>query len=159
MHTKEDVGVPAMQEKKPVYNGYEERYVTGKELKELFTGRYLATGRHHAVIRGIFISDYLDLLGMEDAEKYRIFINEHFCRVMDSESDKLISFFGHNSLEKVDLVIDPLIDLSDIHSEKVCPECGARMKFKQGKYGEFLGCSRYPECKHSAKIPIIGIVN
>ena len=144
-----------MQAKKPVYNGYEERYVSGEELKGLFAGRYLAAGRHHSVIRGIFIAEYLDLLGIEDAMKYRIFINEHFCRVMDGDTDKLISFFGHNSLEKAEIITDP----SNVHLEKVCPECGARMKFKQGKYGEFLGCSRYPECKHSAKIPIIGIVS
>ncbi|WP_366509144.1 topoisomerase DNA-binding C4 zinc finger domain-containing protein [Ruminococcus sp.] len=38
----------------------------------------------------------------------------------------------------------------------VCPECGAVMKFKEGKYGEFLGCSRYPKCKHAEKIQVIG---
>jgi DNA topoisomerase-1 len=30
---------------------------------------------------------------------------------------------------------------------EVCPACGAPMVAKQSKYGQFLGCSRYPECK------------
>lgn len=28
-----------------------------------------------------------------------------------------------------------------------CPLCGSRMRKKQGRYGEFLGCSRFPSCK------------
>jgi len=27
-----------------------------------------------------------------------------------------------------------------------CPECGARMRFRQSEHGSFYGCSRYPEC-------------
>lgn len=30
---------------------------------------------------------------------------------------------------------------------KTCPECQAPMRKRQGKYGAFWGCSRYPECK------------
>lgn len=41
-----------MQEKKPIYNGYEERYLKGAELKELLKEHYYATGRHHSVILG-----------------------------------------------------------------------------------------------------------
>ncbi len=85
-----------MAEKKPVYNGYEERYLNGAELKTLFNGHYYATGRHHSVILGLAIPDYLDLLKIDESKEYRIFINEYFCRVMDGTTDRLISFFGHN---------------------------------------------------------------
>lgn len=30
-----------------------------------------------------------------------------------------------------------------------CPECSGTMCYRNGKYGEFLGCSNYPECKHT----------
>lgn len=30
-----------------------------------------------------------------------------------------------------------------------CPECGAPMVIRWGRYGKFLACSRYPECKGS----------
>lgn len=33
-----------------------------------------------------------------------------------------------------------------------CPECGRDMVLRNGKYGEFLGCSGYPKCKHIEKI-------
>ena len=141
-----------MAEKKPVYNGYEERYLNGAELKTLFNGHYYATGRHHSVILGLAIPDYLDLLKINESKEYRIFINEYFCRVMDGTTDRLISFFGYNSVERIDLSVD----LSAVEIPNICTACGAPMKFKEGKYGEFLGCSRYPNCKQTTKIPIIG---
>lgn len=27
-----------------------------------------------------------------------------------------------------------------------CPKCGAKMLLREGRYGQFLGCSKYPEC-------------
>ena len=32
-------------------------------------------------------------------------------------------------------------------SEHVCPNCNRMMMYKSGRFGEFLGCSGYPECK------------
>jgi hypothetical protein len=32
-------------------------------------------------------------------------------------------------------------------STPVCPTCGGSMKLRQGKYGEFWGCIRYPDCR------------
>ena len=146
--------VTFMKEKKPVYNGYEERYATGKELSKIFEGQYLTTGRHHSVVLGLSIPDYLWFLGIDDQKIYRIFINQFFCRLMKGDTDGLISFFGHTVLSDVRLSVK----LEDMRLHKFCPICGAPMKFKQGKYGEFLGCSSYPACKHTAKIPIIGNV-
>lgn len=143
-----------MQEKKPVYNGYEERYATGKELSKLFEGQYLTTRRHHSVVLGLSIPDYLWFLGVDEQKTYRIFINQFFCRLMKGDTDGLISFFGHTVLSDVRLSIKP----KDIQLHKFCPICGSPMQFKQGKYGEFLGCSNYPACKHTAKIPIMGNV-
>jgi len=32
-------------------------------------------------------------------------------------------------------------------TDEKCPTCGADMLVKKGRFGEFLACSRYPECK------------
>lgn len=37
-----------------------------------------------------------------------------------------------------------------------CEKCGAPMVIKNGKYGKFLACSRYPRCKNTKKILING---
>lgn len=34
-----------------------------------------------------------------------------------------------------------------------CPDCGAKTLLKQGRYGLFYSCSRYPACKGIAKMP------
>ena len=35
--------------------------------------------------------------------------------------------------------------------ENKCPECGGELVLRKGKYGEFYGCSNYPECKFTRK--------
>lgn len=33
----------------------------------------------------------------------------------------------------------------------ICPYCGAELVQRYGKYGSFIGCSRYPKCKFTTK--------
>lgn len=37
--------------------------------------------------------------------------------------------------------------------DQPCPICGSPMTVRHGKYGAFLGCSRYPDCKGIVNIP------
>jgi DNA topoisomerase-1 len=37
--------------------------------------------------------------------------------------------------------------------DQPCPTCGSPMTLRHGKYGAFLGCSKYPECKGIVNIP------
>ncbi|MCX6344391.1 MAG: type I DNA topoisomerase [Armatimonadetes bacterium] len=37
-------------------------------------------------------------------------------------------------------------------SDQVCPNCGKKMLIREGKFGEFLGCAGYPECKTTAPL-------
>src|SRR5207244_1740148 len=32
--------------------------------------------------------------------------------------------------------------------DEKCPECGSQLATKHGPYGEYTGCSNYPECKY-----------
>jgi DNA topoisomerase I len=34
-----------------------------------------------------------------------------------------------------------------------CPECGSELVAKSGRFGPFVGCSNYPECKYIKKTP------
>lgn len=42
---------------------------------------------------------------------------------------------------------------ADFNWEQLCPVCGSEMKVRHGRYGAFLGCTRYPECKGIINIP------
>ncbi len=39
-------------------------------------------------------------------------------------------------------------------SDQACPTCGAPMLIKRGRFGEFLACSKYPECKTTSPLSL-----
>ena len=39
-------------------------------------------------------------------------------------------------------------------SDQACPACGAPMLIKRGRFGEFLACSKYPECKTTSPLSL-----
>lgn len=42
---------------------------------------------------------------------------------------------------------------ADFNWEQPCPICESPMKLRHGRFGPFLGCSRYPKCKGIVNIP------
>ena len=46
--------------------------------------------------------------------------------------------------------------ISHVDIEKVMnnvyPKCGGQLTQKKGKYGAFIGCSNYPECRYTMKV-------
>ncbi len=43
----------------------------------------------------------------------------------------------------------------DEPSDVVCDKCGAKMVIRMGKYGKFLACPNYPECKNVKNIEVV----
>lgn len=37
--------------------------------------------------------------------------------------------------------------------EKTCPHCGSHLMLREGMYGDFLACPRYPACKYTESLP------
>ena len=55
-------------------------------------------------------------------------------------------------IEKIDEVLSYHLfpQKEDGTDPRICPECGkGKVSVKLGKYGAFLGCSNYPECKYT----------
>ncbi|MGD9009370.1 MAG: type I DNA topoisomerase [Desulfobacteraceae bacterium] len=48
--------------------------------------------------------------------------------------------------------IQPIEPNHEAATDKFCPKCNKPMVIKRGKYGEFLACSGYPDCKHTESI-------
>ena len=42
----------------------------------------------------------------------------------------------------------------DVPTDEKCPECSAPMVMKRGRFGRFLACTRYPECKGTKPVSI-----
>ncbi|HHV35307.1 MAG TPA: type I DNA topoisomerase [Syntrophomonadaceae bacterium] len=42
-----------------------------------------------------------------------------------------------------------VIPIEEETSEEKCPKCGQNLKVKQGRYGKFLACPGFPECRYT----------
>ncbi len=65
----------------------------------------------------------------------------------------LIDFYPSfkDSLEKAQKNIEK-IKIKDEESDVVCEKCGRKMVYKLSKFGKFLACPGYPECKNTKAI-------
>lgn len=135
---------------KPVYNGYEEAFLTGKELKEKYSNAFYCSGRHHSVVYNLTIIEHLESIKIKDDTEYRIFYNDCFCRVMNGKTDGLVDFFAFHIFN------NPIYnERLENQNNKLCQDCGSTMTIKNGPYGPFWGCSNYPNCKTRIKVGVL----
>jgi DNA topoisomerase-1 len=89
-----------------------------------------------------------------------------FTAQMETELDKveegelrwqqvLGDFWGPfaTALAAVDVptLIREVHDVSDLHTQS-CPNCGGPLEVRSGRFGPFIACAKYPECKFSKPI-------
>lgn len=62
-------------------------------------------------------------------------------------------FYGtlEKELEVADAAIEK-VQMEDELTDEICDTCGKQMVIKHGRFGEFLACSGYPECKSTKPI-------
>lgn len=51
-------------------------------------------------------------------------------------------------------MLDERIKVPEEESDEVCEHCGRRMVIKTGRFGKFLACPAYPECKNTRPLVI-----
>ena len=47
-----------------------------------------------------------------------------------------------------------IVPIEEETSDEICEKCGKQMLIKRGRFGKFLACSGYPDCKNSKPISI-----
>ena len=142
-----------------------------KELEELGIGR---PSTYATIIDTIKSRDYVSVeekkfkpteIGFETTDKLQEFfsdlINTEYTRNMEEDLDKIAE--GNlvwNSVLKdfyglfEDRVKNAFTDMEKKAPEETgesCPDCGSPLVVRKGKYGAFVACSNYPECKHIKK--------
>ena len=61
------------------------------------------------------------------------------------------------SLQQASLLMEK-VKLAEELVEETCPRCGKPMAIKSGRYGKFIACTGYPECKYTKSFQIkIGV--
>jgi DNA topoisomerase-1 len=52
----------------------------------------------------------------------------------------------------------PDVQMGNQPTGEMCPRCGHPLLFKYGRFGKFIGCSNFPDCRYSQQILIeIGV--
>jgi DNA topoisomerase-1 len=71
----------------------------------------------------------------------------------------LHEFYGPFS-ERLEVAQDkmPHLEFEPEPTGEMCPECGKPLLIRDGRYGRFIGCSGWPECRHTEPIPLPGVV-
>ena len=103
---------------------------------------------------GIQITDKLQ-------EFFSDIINVEYTKEMESDLDKIAegNEVWYELLKRFYNDFDPLLNKAFKNMEKdepekvgeKCPECGKDLVVRKSKYGSFVGCSGYPECKYIKK--------
>jgi DNA topoisomerase-1 len=145
-----------------------------KELEELGIGR---PSTYVPIISTIQQRKYVTLkerrfMPLELGETVNRLMKEYFPEIVDvkftaqveNELDEveegdvewtqlLKNFYGpfKQTLDKAEKQMErverPVVELGED-----CPECGLPLVIKTGRFGEFISCSNYPECKYSRQI-------
>ena len=142
-----------------------------KEMEELGIGR---PSTYATVIDTLKSRSYVDLIekkfhptevGIVTTDKLQEFfsniINVKYTADMETDLDKIAS----NDIDNVKVlrefydVFEPTVKKAFSNMEKeaaketgeMCPECGMPLVIRKGRYGEFVACSNYPECKYIKK--------
>ena len=64
---------------------------------------------------------------------------------------KILNDFYYPFIEEFDKVSKIMYKESFVQTGDSCPVCGAPLVIKEGKNGQFVGCSNFPECKYVQK--------
>ncbi len=64
-------------------------------------------------------------------------------------------FYGpfERTLRKAETKI-PVIEIPEVEIGEPCPQCGKPLVRKHGRFGEFIACSGYPECRYTRPVGI-----
>ena len=73
--------------------------------------------------------------------------------IADNKKDniKVLQEFWDKFEVLVEKAFDNMEKKAPEETGESCPECGNPLVIRKGRYGEFIACSNYPECKYIKK--------
>ena len=123
----------------------ERRYIE-KEQKQLIPTEL---GK---VVNKLLTENFTDIINVE----FTAGIENEFDEIADGKEEwkqMIRQFYGpfEKELEKVEKELEH-VELVEEVSDIPCEKCGRMMVYKYGRYGKFLACPGYPDCKNAKPI-------
>ncbi len=104
------------------------------------------------IVNKILIENFTDVINVEFTAE----IESEFDEIAEGKEpwkNMIREFYGpfEKELEKVEKELEK-VELVEEVSDVPCEKCGRMMVYKYGRYGKFLACPGYPECKNAKPI-------
>ena len=153
-------------ETKPPARYTESRLI--KEMEELGIGRPSTYAKTIDTLKERVYVNVIDKkfvpteVGIEITDKLQEFfkdiINVKYTKEMEDDLDKiaegdltwykLLDRFYNDFEPKVEVAFKEMEKKAPTETGEMCPHCGNPLVIKQSKYGKFVACSNYPDCKY-----------
>ena len=142
----EEKGIGRPSTYSPIITTILERRYVEKEQKQLVPTEL---GK---VVNKLLTENFSDIVNVEFTAK----IEDDFDKIAEGKEpwkQMIREFYGpfESELEKVEKNLEH-VQLVDEVSDVKCEKCGRMMVYKYGRYGKFLACPGYPECKNTKPI-------
>ena len=104
------------------------------------------------VVNKLLTENFADIINVEFTAK----IENEFDEIAEGKEpwkQMIRAFYGpfEKELETVEKNLEH-VQIKDEVSDVICEKCGRPMVYKYGRYGKFLACSGFPECKNVKSI-------
>ena len=104
------------------------------------------------VVNKLLVENFSDVVNVE----FTADVESRFDKIAEGEEtwkNVIREFYGPfiQEVEKVEKELEH-VKLVDEESDVVCELCGRKMVYKYGRFGKFLACPGYPECKNVKSI-------
>ena len=104
------------------------------------------------IVNKLLTENFKDIINVEFTAK----IEEEFDEIAEGKEywkDVIREFYGPFSVElaRVEKELEHVVLVDEV-SDVPCDKCGRMMVYKYGRYGKFLACPGFPECKNAKPI-------
>ena len=144
--TLEEKGIGRPSTYSPIITTILERRYIEKEQKQLIPTEL---GK---IVNKLLCENFEDVINVEFTAK----VENEFDNIAEGKEEwkKMIKeFYGpfEENVERVEKELEH-VELVDEVSDVPCDKCGRMMVYKYGRFGKFLACPGYPECKNTKPI-------
>lgn len=103
-------------------------------------------GKKTAFVLNKYFPDFVDV-------KYTALMEDKLDLIQEGETSRTeaLTEFYYPFIEEVESASKKMYADLDEPTGKKCPICGAPLVYKKSKFGNFIGCSNFPECKYREK--------
>jgi DNA topoisomerase-1 len=131
--------------------------IQDREYVDKQDGKFYPTETGEIVLE-LLVGSFQEIFDYE----YTARMEDHLDRIESGREpwkETMRDFYGRFS-KRLEVAEKEMPDLKTeaIETDEICDKCGSKMVIKWGKFGRFMACSGYPECRNTKEIPKPGVV-